>query len=349
MTRLILSIVFLCLAAPAIAQDRPLVFSTVDRRPFSFEERGERTGFSIELMQLIAQELGREVRFQKADSFSEMLQQVSSGQLDGAIANISITADRETEMDFSQPIFESGLQIMVRASDTSSGIWGALFSYDLLRAMIAAFAILFAAGMLMWAFERRKQPYFDQSANKAMFPAFWWALNLVVNGGFEERMPRSIPGRLLGVVMVISSLFVVSVFVAHITASLTVEAITGSIKSIEDLEGRRVATTEGSTASAFLRSREIGHKTFTSLAELLEAFESDTLDAVVFDGPILSHYVATDGKGTARLIERVFRPENYGIALPEGSVLREPINRTLLRLGETGAYGEIVLRWFGRP
>jgi len=35
-------------------------------------------------------------------------------------------------------------------------------------------------------------------AKKAAFLAFWWALNFVVDGGFQERVPRSVFGRLFG-------------------------------------------------------------------------------------------------------------------------------------------------------
>ena len=331
----------------AQAQQGPLTFNTVERPPFSFQETGEATGFSIDLMKLIAEQLGREVQFTYSDSFPDMLAAVESGSIDGAVANISITSDREAVMDFSQPIFEAGLQIMVSGDGGGPSIWRALFSVDLVLAVLAAFAVLFLLGLLMWLFERGKQPYFDRPAKQALFPSFWWALNLVVNGGFEERMPQSVVGRFLGVLMVISSLFIVSIFVANITATLTLEAITGSIQSLDDLEGRKVATTEGSTASSFLAGRDIPHRTYESYAALIEAFEGDDLDAVIFDGPILAHYVNTSTQGDARLIERVFRPENYGIALPQGSELRESINRALLDLNESGRYNELVVRWFG--
>ena len=44
----------------AQAQQEPLSFNTVERPPFSFVETGEPTGFSIDLMRLIAEQLGRE-------------------------------------------------------------------------------------------------------------------------------------------------------------------------------------------------------------------------------------------------------------------------------------------------
>ena len=54
---------------------------------------------------------------------------------------------------------------------------------------------------------------------------------------------------------------------------------------------------------------------------MLTAFEDDTLDAVVFDGPILAYYAA-NSNGDARVLDKVYRPENYGIVFPSGSPLR---------------------------
>jgi polar amino acid transport system substrate-binding protein len=337
----------MCLGVQAQAQNEPLRFLTVERPPFAYQDGDDVTGFSIDLMRAIAEDLGRDVEFTMVGSFPDMLDQTREGMVDGAIANISITRAREAVMDFSQPIFRSGLQIMVPAGQGGPTLWSTLFRWDLALAIVAAFALLFGGGMLMWVFERGKQPYFDRSAREAMFPSFWWALNLVVNGGFEERMPRSAFGRVFGVFLVISSLFIVGVFVAHITAAVTVEAISGSVHSISDLDGKRVGTTRNSTASDFLDAREVSHVGYLSFDEMIKAFEQDDLDAVVFDGPILAYYAQFEGAGRGQLLARVFRPENYGIAFPADSALREPINVALLRLNETGIYDKIALRWFG--
>ena len=302
MRQLLLSIVaFLSFLTTAQAQSEPLVFNTIDRPPFAFMENGQPTGFSIELMRVLATELDRDISFNFFDSFPEMLAAVEEGTVDGAIANISITSAREAVLDFSQPIFESGLQIMVSGDARGASVWRALFSVDLLLAVLAAFAILFVLGMLMWIFERRRQPYFDRPVDQALFPSFWWALNLVVNGGFEERQPQSAMGRLLSVLMVISSLFIVSIFVANITASLTVDAITGSIENLDDLNGRKVGTTTGSTSSALLNSRDISHRRFESFADLIRAFEDEQIEAVVFDGPLLAFYANNGGYEWAML------------------------------------------------
>lgn len=325
-----------------------LTVNTVTRPPFSMVENGVDTGFSIDLVDALAERLGWQYQINRLDSFGAMLDGVRHGEADLAAANISITAARETEMDFSQPVFESGLQIMVHAEDARPpSLWRAMLSWDLAAAIGLAFLVLFGGGMLMWVFERRAQPYFDRPLREAWFPSFWWALNLVVNGGFEERVPRTPVGRMFGVLLVISSLFVVSVFVAKITTAMTVEAITGKVNSVNDLYGQRVGTIENSTAAGFLERRDIDHYGYTGLAELIDAFESKKIDAVVFDAPVLNYYVNHQGEAHGRTIGSVFLRENYGLLFPQGSPYTEEVNRALLRLQEDGTYSQIYKRWFG--
>lgn len=330
----------------AFAQDLRLV--TVTRTPFSHVDDGVETGFSLELWALIADELGQSYSIDRVRSFSEMLEAVETGNADVAAANISITADREARFDFSQPIFSSGLRIMIPIEARRSSLFQVLWSRDFLILILAGFAMLFCGGLLMWWLERKDgQVYFQGSAREKAFPAFWWALNLMVNGGFEERVPRSAFGRILATLMVLSSLFIVSIFVAKITAAMTVSAIQPTVQSVNDLYGRRVGTTQGSTAAAFLDGRSIAYSQYFDLRALLDGFENGELEAVVFDAPILAYYVNTDGAKIAELAGPVFLRENYGLALNENSPLIEPINRILLRFREDGTYDDLVTEWFG--
>ncbi|NOC92157.1 transporter substrate-binding domain-containing protein [Ruegeria atlantica] len=342
----LICLTFAVLAQQSMAQS--LTVTTVTRPPFSYVEDGAETGFSMDLLAALSEALNWDYSINRVDSFSDMLEAVQNGSADLAVANISITALRETQMDFSQPIFEAGLQIMVPSEAARQpSLLHALLSKELFIAIGLAFAILLGGGMLMWSFERSAQPYFDRKLNEAWFPSFWWALNLVVNGGFEERMPRTPFGRLLGVVLVVSSLFIVSVFTARITSVMTVDAITGSVNSVNDLYGKSVGTITDSTAASFLNRRDIEFTGYPGLEQMLDAFQSKQLDAVVFDAPILSYYAAHEGRRTASMTGGVFLRENYGIAFPTGSPLVEDVNQALLSLREDGTYDEIYRKWFG--
>lgn len=345
MTRLLILLSILLWPAALHADD--LHVASVERPPFATFAGTDPSGFSIELWQLVAKELGHRSTFTSHDSFADMLSALETGDADVAVANISITAQREEVLDFSHSIFDSGLQIMVHKQAETTSIWSILARRDLLLSIALAFLALAAGGMLMWAMERRAQPYFDRPAHEALFPSFWWALNLVVNGGFEERVPRSFFGRVFGVLLVISSLFIVSVFVAKITAIMTVSAIQGSINSVNDLYGKEVGTIEGSTSAGYLGRREIDYRGFADLDALIDGFEKGEVAAVVFDAPVLAYYANSTGHGTAEMAGNVFLRESYGFALPSGSPLLEPINQTLLRLREDGRYDRIYRKYFG--
>lgn len=337
----------LCLLTTELSA-QTIQVGTVSRAPFSFVQDGADTGFSIDLIEEISKDLRRPYEITRYSEFRDMLAAVNFGQVDVAIANISITSKREEIMDFSHPIFESGLQVMIPKRSTAEvSLLNALLSTELLIAIILAFALLFGGGMLMWVFERNAQPYFDRPAKDAMFPSFWWALNLVVNGGFEERVPRSPLGRVFAVFLVVSSLFIVSAFVAQITAAMTVSAINQNVTSVNDLYGRRVGTITGSTASKFMDRRDIQYAEYEDLENLLAAFEAEDIEAVLFDAPVLAFYVQTRGKDVGMLAGPVFLRENYGIALPSGSPLKEQLNQSLLKLRENGRYDQIHHQWFG--
>lgn len=327
--------------------EKVLKVMTIERQPFTIISQDEYTGFSIDLWKALAGQLGLKYEFSKSANFGEMLAAVREGRADAAIANISITAGRETTMDFSQPIFDSGLQIMVPTDSPASSIASALFTWDMFGLLAMGGFVLFLAGSLMWYFERRAQPYFETPYKEGAWRSFWWALIVVVNGGFEERIPSSWPGRFFAVVLVVSSLFVVSIFVAKITATLTVGELRSNIQTLTDLHGKRVGTTTGSTTASYLKSRLIRFTEFDNIAELFQSLEDGELDAVVHDAPILAYYAETGGKGRVRTTGAVFRPEKYGIALAQGSPLVEALNRALLRLQEDGAYRELIIKWFG--
>jgi len=57
--------------------------------------------------------------------------------------------------------------------------------------------------------------------------------------------------------------------------------------------------------------------------------------------------VRTLGQGKAQLLERIYRPENYGMAFPSGSEVREDVDQAMLRLREDGTYDELLVKWFG--
>ncbi|TMA58926.1 MAG: transporter substrate-binding domain-containing protein [Deltaproteobacteria bacterium] len=124
MKNLILVPVVLLFAAIAIAQpkEEKLLVATRLIRPFVYEQQGHLTGFSVELWQEIAKQMNAQSEFIVKPTVKELLDAVKSKNVALGIAAISITADREVELDFSQPMFDAGLQILTPVQGGRGGL-----------------------------------------------------------------------------------------------------------------------------------------------------------------------------------------------------------------------------------
>lgn len=82
--------------------------------PFEFTtDAGEFVGIDIDLMNAIAEDQGFNVEFNSL-GFNAAVQALEAGQVDGVIAGMSITEDRQEKFDFSEPYFDSGVVMGVK-------------------------------------------------------------------------------------------------------------------------------------------------------------------------------------------------------------------------------------------
>ena len=317
--------------------------------PFVIEENGELGGFSIELWKNIAQELDIKSDFQRTVSVTDLLSAIESKKVDLGISAISVTAQREQNFDFSQPIFDSGLQILVRSQGTQSSLGrliDSLFTPEFFQLLGIMLLVILIAAHIIWLVERKHQGGFLE--NSAYFPgifkACWWAASTLATQA--EEMPKSQWGRVMAVVWMFISVVFIAYFTATVTTSLTVDRLQSNIKGVQDLAGKRVATIAGSTSANYLSQQKIEAEEFKQIDETFTALNNSEVDAVVFDAPILLYYAAHDGKGKVQVVGSIFRKESYAVALPNGSLYRKPINNALLLLQENGKYQEIYDKWF---
>ncbi len=80
------------------------------------QETGEMTGFDMDMIRELAKRSGFEVDINTMD-FNGIIPAVQTGSVDIAIAGITITDEREKIVDFSDPYYDSGLQILISSSN----------------------------------------------------------------------------------------------------------------------------------------------------------------------------------------------------------------------------------------
>ncbi|MFT9008300.1 MAG: amino acid ABC transporter substrate-binding protein/permease [Bifidobacterium sp.] len=86
--------------------------------PFEFRQNGQMVGIDMDLMNAIAKNQGFSITIQSL-GFNAALQALSSNQADGVIAGMSITDERKQIYDFSDPYFESGIQMAIAKNDST--------------------------------------------------------------------------------------------------------------------------------------------------------------------------------------------------------------------------------------
>ncbi|WGT51436.1 glutamine ABC transporter substrate-binding protein GlnH [Thioclava nitratireducens] len=88
--------------------------------PFEFKEGDKYVGFDIDMWDAIAKELGVSYELRPMD-FSGIIPALQTGQVDVALAGITIKPERAEVIDFSEGYYDSGFLLMVGADSDIKG------------------------------------------------------------------------------------------------------------------------------------------------------------------------------------------------------------------------------------
>ena len=118
------------------------------------------------------------------------------------------------------------------------------------------------------------------------------------------------------------------------------------IKSIEDLDGKKLGVQGNTTGESYARDNATGAEIFAypSDAELFPAIQSGNVDAVLQDLPVnIGH--TEDGDFT--IAEEYETDESYGFAMDkDNTALVSAVNEQLTEMRDNGKYQEIYDKYF---
>ena len=109
-------------AAPAPAAKEELIVGTEPSfAPFEFPEKDSKefTGFDMDLIRALAKEMGYKKCTIKNMGFDALIPALNAGNIDVAVAGMSITPDRQKAVDMSDPYYVSGLTIVVNKDNNA--------------------------------------------------------------------------------------------------------------------------------------------------------------------------------------------------------------------------------------
>src|SRR5262249_27705240 len=169
-----------------------------------------------------------------------------------------------------------------------------------------------------------------------VFEGMYWALVTASTIGYGDKVPHRWSGRLVAAIVILISLPLFGFFVAQLSSDLTMQQLKTSIHGPEDLPGKRVAVVQGSNSAEYARQFGAWFYDCDQVEGCYDALLTGTVDAVVYDAPNLLYYAKHQGKGKVAVVGKLFAPQDYAIAVRQGSPLRKQINLALVTLSETG-------------
>jgi ABC-type amino acid transport substrate-binding protein len=329
---------------------RILLVGTMVAPPFSQKTAdGRWEGFSIELWQAVAQRLGVSFELREYESFGALLDELEKGAID-VLPWLNINEKYEDKLDFCHSYLRTGLAIAVPAESSTSSwlrITEFLYSEFFLKAIAFLIGMSLVAGIVVWSFERRRNPeMFGGETAEGIGHAVWWAVVTLTTVGYGDKAPQTIAGRIVATFWMFSSIVFISMFTAHITASLTISELRGKVRGFHDLPQVRVGSLAQAEAFNFLSEHGIAAVPFLNIQQGLAAVSNQEIDAFVLNEAILKHLVRSDFAGRVQVIPGDFDHYFVSMAIKNKSPLRKPINKALLKFMDTEDWTGLLKRYF---
>jgi len=307
--------------------------------PFVIFENGKYSGLAVLLWEKVGAELGLSWTYSEYSlgDLLESIKNVDQTELpDVSISCTSITSEREELIDFSHSFNETYTAIAVRQTTLWSAVTGFLTSPQVLKAVLIVLGIAVLIGAVFFLLEHRinKKLFSNNTILGRILETIIIGLMFVTNGPIRFYRFKTLTARSLATVLTLSSTFLIAAITAVLASSFTLNAMQTEVRTLDDLRTLHVGALSGSTSSAFLNKNGIMHQTRPDLDTLVIDLDGGRLDAIVSDAAFLSYRI-NQGKQQGYFKSLTVLPyeleaQNYAFILAEDSLLREPINRTLL-------------------
>lgn len=334
MRKAIILFLFSVITISGFAKDK-LLIGLYNSPPFvNIKSDGTISGVSVDLWKKISNDLGikYETKLYSDDEINKLITDVQSGYLDMGIGCITINEERLRTVDFSMPYYTTKLGVITEKKHSDwYEVFSAVLTGEFLGILGLLVGILLFLGLVIWLFERRKNPDFPKGW-RGIFDGAYFISVVMSTVGFGDKKPITPMGKIITVIWMFIAMGITSLFISSLSSSMTVDKLEGKITSTNDLKKLKVAAIEGTSADLYLTKHEVKHYSYKSSETALDDIAKKELDAYVDDVCMLNNLINQDGfKDKLSISESEFETQYYGIVLKKGESLRETINPLIMK------------------
>lgn len=310
---------------------------------------GEYAGFSADLFKSVAQRLGRPVRVTELPDLAALLESVERGGVDVAVSDLLITADRQAKLEFSYPITDGGLRVLVHSEPKHSlaQLWRILVDRGHLDVLAGGALLVAVVSVLLIGVWRRLDAGFPEKRHDAFAESLYRTVSLTVSGKTKVTdNPKHAVAKIGAAVWLAVGAGVVAYVTASFSSAMTAEMTQRSVNTVADLAGKSIGAIKGSVAERYCQTHGLEARPYETVDALSAAMLKGDITAVIGDGPALEAYDRAHPELPVTVVGPLFEKCKYGFAMPIGSPLRREVDGALLRLEESGETAAIYARYF---
>nr|XP_020159408.1 glutamate receptor 2.5-like [Aegilops tauschii subsp. strangulata] len=316
------------------------------------------TGYSIDIFEAAMRNLHpipcyRFIVFN--GSYDELVGNVSLGVYDGAVGDVTITAERVTNADFTMPYTQSGVSMLVLAEDEPDIRWTFVEPLDGMLWLVTMVFFLYT-GIVVWMTELpTHQEYQELSWRQCGTAIYFIFCTLTFSHGQSIRSPLT---RIVVVIWCFVVLILVQSYTASLSSILTAKRLRPKVTNLDQLRhnGHFVGYQDDSFVRSFLINRNISEsklRNYTRKEEYADALRKGSknggVSAIVDEIPYLTSFLSDNRyKNDFKMLGCKYKTPGFGFAFRLGSPIVHNLSTAILNLAG-GAKGEkIEEKWFGK-
>ncbi|RVE51009.1 hypothetical protein evm_004300 [Chilo suppressalis] len=346
-------------------RNKTYIISTIEEPPYIMRSSPENAktfnayrGFCVDLAEMLADklELKYEFRMVKDGKYGNenpkiiggwdgMIGELVRKEVDFAIAPLTITVERETVVDFTKPFLS--FDIKPSSPKDATTIFSFLLPLSkeiwlcIIFSVFAVSVVLFLVSRFS-PYEWRIVSFQDAQSSEhnevattktnivnefSFWNSMWFSLGSFMQQG-SDITPRSVSGRIVGIVWWFFALIVISSYTANLASYLTLSRISEPTPSFSKVATCPEDTTDG------VRSTAVSQESIDEHSWL--AFLLDKSSAKNGKNKPCEMLITVSSSGV----------KDFAVALPKGSKLRHGINLALQSLKTEGELQKLIRKWF---
>ena len=325
-----------------------------DKPPFAMKAAdGSWTGLAVDVWKIVAADAGVSYEFVEVP-FGDIRIRVGNGSLDAAVGEISVSAEDEKALDFTQPYLTSTLGIAME-SRRWKGVWleaiSEFLNWTVAQFLIGIFMAMLIVSIVIWLLERRHHTGHFKGGIDGIGSAIWFAAVTMTTVGYGDKTPATPLGRLVAICWMFVGVLMVSAFTATVASSMAASRINSPISSVSDFHHLACGVLKGSDADQLASLFGLNTVPFESLEEALHSLSQKQVQAVLADKIsllYLKRQMAREKPPTYFDIPD-FSVQGAFLAIPvrKNHPAYDRLNESLLKLTSSPEWDGVLLRWLG--